>query len=87
MGSSFFALYLIHESKIKSVLGLDGSVTQQSTANNVAPIKAPAPGDHQTNSRSDISNDLTKLHELLKSGALTQEEFDAEKKKILNRAA
>lgn len=86
-GVQFFALYLIHETKIKSVLGLDGSVTQQPTESNVAPFKTPAPGNHQANSSSDVSNDLTKLHELLKSGALTQEEFDAEKKKILNRAA
>lgn len=88
-GVQFFALYLIHELRIKAILGLDGngSIVQQPMANNVAPIKAPTSSNHQANTRTDISNDLTKLHELLKSGALTQEEFDAEKKKILSRAA
>ncbi len=30
------------------------------------------------------SEDLTKLFELLKAGAITQEEYDVQKKKILN---
>ncbi len=33
------------------------------------------------------SSEVAKLHDLLKSGALTQEEFDSEKKKILGKAA
>ena len=33
---------------------------------------------------SDIANELNKLNELLKSGALTQEEFEKAKNKILN---
>ena len=32
----------------------------------------------------DIANELNKLNELLKSGALTQEEFEKAKNKILN---
>ena len=33
------------------------------------------------------TGELVKLHELLKAGALTQEEFETEKKKILGRVA
>jgi len=33
---------------------------------------------------SNLSAEITKLNELLKSGVLTQEEFDKAKKKILN---
>jgi hypothetical protein len=36
---------------------------------------------------SDNAAEIANLHDLLKSGALTQEEFDAEKKKNLGRAA
>ena len=32
----------------------------------------------------DIANELNKLNDLLKSGALTQEEFEKAKNKILN---
>ena len=32
----------------------------------------------------NLSSEITKLNELLKSGVLTQEEFDKAKKKILN---
>ena len=35
----------------------------------------------------DFTNQLSKLHELLKSGALTQAEFDQQKKQILERAS
>jgi len=87
-GVQYFALYLIHEQKIKTILGLDGgNTTQQSTVDNVTAIKIPTALNTQGNPRPNVSSDLSKLHELLKSGALTQEEFDAEKKKILNRAA
>ena len=33
---------------------------------------------------SNLSSEITKLNELLKSGVLTQEEFDKAKKKILD---
>jgi len=33
---------------------------------------------------SNLSNEITKLNELLKSGVLTQEEFDKAKKKLLD---
>jgi hypothetical protein len=36
---------------------------------------------------ADSSAQISRLHELLKSGALTQDEFDAEKRKVLGRAA
>ena len=37
----------------------------------------------QTNS-NDLSNEISKLNELHKSGALTQEEFEKAKSKLLN---
>jgi Short C-terminal domain len=43
------------------------------------PAPAPAP------SSEDSFNELMKLKELLDAGALTQEEFDAEKAKVLGR--
>ena len=33
---------------------------------------------------NQLSNEITKLNELLKSGVLTQEEFEKAKKKLLN---
>ena len=33
---------------------------------------------------SNLSDEITKLNELVKSGVLTQEEFDKAKKKLLN---
>ena len=44
-------------------------------------------GDNQENSditSGNLSTELNKLNELLKSGALTQEEFEQAKKKILD---
>jgi hypothetical protein len=38
--------------------------------------------DHQLNS-DNLSNEITKLNQLLQSGVLTQEEFEKAKKKIL----
>ena len=35
-------------------------------------------------SNSNLSSEITKLNELLKSGVLTQEEFDKAKKKLLD---
>ena len=43
--------------------------------------------DNNTNfsvNKDQLSNELSKLNELLQSGALTQEEFEKAKKKILN---
>ena len=43
--------------------------------------------DQQTNqqlNRDNLSNEITKLNELLQSGVLTQEEFEKAKKKLLN---
>ena len=34
---------------------------------------------------SNLSSEITKLNELLKSGVLTQEEFDKAKKKLLDK--
>ena len=34
--------------------------------------------------RDNLSNEITKLNELLQSGVLTQEEFEKAKKKLLN---
>ena len=39
--------------------------------------------DQQPNS-DNLSDEITKLNELLKSGVLTQEEFEKAKKKLLN---
>ena len=36
------------------------------------------------NDNKDLSTELSKLNELLKSGVLTQEEFEKAKKKILD---
>ena len=37
-----------------------------------------------SSSNENLSDEITKLNELLKSGALTQEEFEKAKKKILD---
>ena len=39
--------------------------------------------NHQSNG-DNLSNEITKLNELLQSGVLTQEEFEKAKKKLLN---
>ena len=39
--------------------------------------------NHQPN-RDNLSNEITKLNELLQSGVLTQEEFEKAKKKLLD---
>jgi hypothetical protein len=36
------------------------------------------------NTNSNLSSEITRLNELLKSGVLTQEEFDKAKKKLLD---
>ena len=38
----------------------------------------------KTSNRDQLSNEITKLNELHQSGALTKEEFDKAKKKLLN---
>ena len=40
--------------------------------------------DHQIDDSEKLSSELEKLNELLKSGVLTQEEFEKAKKKILD---
>ena len=40
--------------------------------------------DNNLDASIKLSDELTKLNELLKSGVLTKEEFDTAKKKILN---
>ena len=40
--------------------------------------------DNITNKPENLTEELNKLNELLKSGALTQEEFEKAKKKILD---
>ena len=40
--------------------------------------------DQQSNGGDNLSNEITKLNELLQNGVLTQEEFEKAKKKILD---
>ena len=40
--------------------------------------------ENLTNNSENLSNELNQLNELLKSGALTKEEFEKAKKKILD---
>ncbi len=54
---------------------------QQATYAAPPPQEAPAPA--ATASSEDSFNELMKLKELLDAGVLTQQEFDAEKAKIL----
>jgi protein-arginine kinase activator protein McsA len=55
-----------------------------------APNKENENGTNSDNTNNDLennlnlSNEITKLNELLKSGVLTQEEFDKAKKKLLD---
>ena len=48
----------------------------------------PEKNDHETietkSSNDHLSNEITKLNELLQSGVLTQEEFEKAKKKLLD---
>jgi len=90
-GLQFSALYVMHADALKHTLGFNEA--NQTNANriqtgNVIPFKSPI-ADLPPKKHESISNlgDLEKLHELFKSGALTQDEFDSEKKKILKRAA
>ena len=45
--------------------------------------KASNKFEKSENNNDQLSNELSKLNDLLKSGALTQEEFEKAKKKIL----
>jgi Short C-terminal domain len=56
---------------------------QQQDAAAGQPAGAPAPAPAVT-SAEDPYGDLMKLKELLDAGALTQEEFDAQKQRILS---
>ena len=59
---------------------------QQAAAAAPPPQEAPAPAAPAPAASSEDSfNDLMKLKELLDAGALTQDEFDAEKAKVLAR--
>ena len=55
-----------------------------------APNKENENGTNSDNTNNDLENnsnlssEITKLNELLKSGVLTQEEFDKAKKKLLD---
>jgi len=53
-----------------------------------APNKENEPNSYNINdnleNNSNLSAEITKLNELLKSGVLTQEEFDKAKKKLLD---
>jgi hypothetical protein len=40
--------------------------------------------NNDLDTNSNLSSEITKLNELLKSGVLTQEEFDKAKKKLLD---
>ena len=40
--------------------------------------------NNDTDANSNLSSEITRLNELLKSGVLTQEEFDKAKKKLLD---
>ena len=40
--------------------------------------------NNDLDTKSNLSSEITKLNELLKSGVLTQEEFDKAKKKLLD---
>ncbi len=91
-GLQFCALFLMHESKLKSIIGLNKNMDNfalQNTNNNVISTKAfekTAPNKSNDQS-SNVINDLGKLHELLKSGAISQDEFDQQKKHLLGTAA
>ena len=52
----------------------------------LAKMKKTEPDDRHLNA-SDSSTQISKLHALLRSGALTQEEFEQEKKKVLSKGA
>ena len=91
-GLQLFALYLIHESKLKSLFGFSDNRDESaapSIKTNVTVIKEP--GEAIPKQRQGVNSntiiDLGKFHELLKSGAITQEEFDQQKKKILGKVA
>ncbi|WP_428078996.1 SHOCT domain-containing protein [Candidatus Pelagibacter sp.] len=52
------------------------------------PVKSEEKEEHETQvsptNSNDLSNEISKLNELHKSGVLTQEEFEKAKSKLLN---
>ena len=92
LGLQAFALYLMHETKLKSVLGLSGpheNTVKPPAKSNETVIKTPGETTpkQQHSVNPNTLNDLNKLHELLKSEAITQQEFEQQKKQILGRAS
>ena len=69
-----------------TVLCIGGKTKSNFTKNEVQYTKSemPKPVSPETNSIVNKSEDLMKIKELLDSGILTEEEFNNEKKKILN---
>jgi membrane protease subunit (stomatin/prohibitin family) len=57
---------------------------QQQQAPQEAPPEQPAAAQQAAPAKEDPFEALTKFKDLLDKGILTQEEFDAEKQKILN---
>ena len=47
-------------------------------------IKNAKNGKNQTNQNSSVADEIKKYKDLLDAGAITQEEFDAKKKQLLN---
>ena len=66
-----------------AILFFKGGKTE-STHGNIISLQTPTPSPQVHNDISSKSEELTKLKSLLDAGVLTQEEFDIEKKKILN---
>ena len=65
------------------ILFFKGGKTE-STHGNIISLQTPTPSPQVHNDIPSKSEELTKLKSLLDAGVLTQEEFDIEKKKILN---
>jgi hypothetical protein len=87
----YYALYLIHTAKRNSSSQVNNGqekTSDQNPTSIVTSITSSVPTKPVPHSDSSYNlNDLGKLHELFKSGAITQEEFDQQKQKILSKAA
>lgn len=84
-------IYLLRESLIQTALSFKNKQEKSIQQVDVADTKLVKSPDElipkQQSSTTYDLNDLGKLHELCKAGAITQEEFDQQKKKILRKAA
>jgi len=69
---------------VASQRGAAKAAAQQQAAQPPAPQEAPAPAPEPAAPPTDLYGDLAKLKELLDAGVLTQEEFDAQKQKLLS---